>query len=46
MAMDAARSALAAVSAAQGRQDLDPAVRQRLENEEQWLTQRLETIGR
>lgn len=46
MGMDAARSALAAVSAAQGRQDLDPAVRQRLENEEQWLTQRLETIGR
>ena len=46
MGMDVARSALAAVSAAQGRPDLDPSVRQRLENEEQWLTQRLETLGR
>ena len=46
MEIEAARSALAAVSAAQGRQDLDPAVRQRLANEEQWLTQRLETLGR
>jgi hypothetical protein len=46
MGMDAARGALAAVSAAQGRPDLDPAVRQRLETEEQWLTERLETLGR
>lgn len=46
MDMDTARSALAAVSAARERPDLDPAVRQRLENEERWLTQRLETLGR
>ncbi|NBQ15029.1 MAG: hypothetical protein EBU31_10580, partial [Proteobacteria bacterium] len=46
MEIDTARSALAAVAAAQTRQDLDPAVRQRLANEEQWLTQRLETLGR
>lgn len=46
MDVEAARSALAEVSAARGRSDLDPAVRQRLELEERWLTERLEALTR
>lgn len=42
----AARTALAAVSAARERSDLDAATMQRLQTEEEWLVKRLEALNR
>jgi hypothetical protein len=42
----AARAALAAVTAAKERTDLDPTLRQRLESEEAWLVDRLSQLER
>jgi hypothetical protein len=40
----AARAALAAVTAAKARADLDAALRQRLDSEESWLVDRLSQL--
>jgi hypothetical protein len=42
----AARTALAAVSAARERTDLDEATARRLQTEEEWLVKRLEALNR
>jgi len=44
--MSAAREAMAKVVAARGRDDLEPALSQRLESEEQWLVERIGELTR
>jgi hypothetical protein len=46
MDMTAAREAMAKVVAARGRDNLDPALSQRLESEEQWLVERISDLSR